>query len=243
MSRDSLIFDRVSVLRDGHPVTHDVSFEVPAGVVTALIGPNGAGKSSLVLAASGRLGARGSIMIGGMELVGGRSDAIRRAGVAAVPEGHRVLTGLTVADNLAAAASSFPKREAAERVASVLDVFPELVALLDRRAANLSGGQQQMVAVGQGLACRPRALLVDELSLGLAPVVVDRLLRVLAGLAETGTAVLLIEQFTAKALEFASSAHVISGGRLTYSGDAEALKAQPDIVRDAYLGTAAETGG
>ena len=243
MSRAGLILDRVSVLRDGLPVTHDVSFEIPAGAITALIGPNGAGKSSLVLAASGRLEARGSITIDGMELVGGRSDAIRRAGVAAVPEGHHVLTGLTVADNLAAAASSFHRREAAGRIESVLDVLPALRGLLDRRAGNLSGGQQQMVAIGQGLVCRPRALLIDELSLGLAPVIVDGLLRVLDGLARSGAAVLLIEQFTAKALEFASTAHVISGGRLTFSGDARTLNEQPHIVRDAYLGTAAATGG
>jgi len=237
----ALAFENVAVLRNGLEVTHDVTFSVPAGQVTALIGPNGAGKSSLVLAASGGVESNGSIRFGDTELIGRPSDEIRRLGVAAVPEGHHILAGMSVADNLAAAASSFPRDEINDRVDEALTVLPELKRVINQMGGTLSGGQQQMVAFGQGLVCRPRAFIVDELSLGLAPIVVDRLLKVLSLLAETGTAVLLIEQFTAKALAIATSAHVISSGRLSYSGGVRPLLEDPDIIHSAYLGAGTST--
>ncbi|MGH1505406.1 MAG: ABC transporter ATP-binding protein [Acidimicrobiales bacterium] len=231
-----LHFDAVSVLRSGVAVTHGVDLAVPPGQITALLGPNGAGKSSLVLAASGRLDATGSIRFDDQELIGRASDDIRRRGLAVVLEGHHVLAGLSVRDNLAAAASGVATRDIPRRVEQVFEVLPELGAISRRRAGNLSGGQQQMLAIGQGLICGPSVLIVDELSLGLAPIIVDRLLELLERLADDGLGVLLIEQFTSKALAASTTTHVLSGGRTTFSGPSETLRDDPSIIHDAYLG-------
>jgi branched-chain amino acid transport system ATP-binding protein len=239
VTEHGLTIEELTVRRGDMSVVRAASLTVPAGEITALLGPNGAGKSSLVLALAGALPAVGTVRFGEHELLGQRPDVIRRHGVACVPEGHALLCGLSVRDNLAAAATCFPRREVAGRIDEVLSTFPELDCLLDRRAGLLSGGEQQMVAIGQALVCRPQVLVIDEMSMGLAPIVVDRLLRVLAGLAASGIAVLLIEQFTDKALAVASSAHVMSGGVMTFSGRAAALAASRDIIHSAYLGVRA----
>ncbi|WP_214316838.1 ABC transporter ATP-binding protein [Nonomuraea sediminis] len=214
------------VARGGREVLHDVSLDVPAGQVTALLGANGAGKSTLVLAVAGLLRCTaGSVMAGDDDLTGLRPERVRASGVAAVLEGHRVLASLTVADNLRVAAG----RDSQAAYAA----FPELRELAGRPAGTLSGGQQQMLALAQALLARPRYLLVDELSFGLAPGVVARLVPVLAGLARDGVGVLLIEQFTSLALDLAEHVHVLDRGRV-------ALRGTPDEVRDrlhtAYLG-------
>ena len=239
MTATGLILDALTVHRGELPVVRDVSLTVSAGEITALIGPNGAGKSSLVLALAGVLAATGSVRTGDRELLGQRPDVIRSHGVACVPEGHALLTGLSVQDNLAAAATTFPRAETAGRIDEVLTTFPQLSALLDRRAGLLSGGEQQMVAIGQALVCRPRVLVIDEMSLGLAPIIVDRLLRVLGALAADGIAVLLIEQFTDKALAVATTAHVMSGGVVAFSGPVATLASSPEIIHAAYLGVRA----
>ncbi|NUR85760.1 MAG: ATP-binding cassette domain-containing protein [Nonomuraea sp.] len=213
------------VRRGGREVLHEVSLDVPPGEITALLGANGAGKSTLVLTVAGLLpAASGTVTADGDELTGLRPERVRALGVATVPEGHRVLRSLTVADNL---------RVAGPGQAPALAAFPELHDLRERRAGTLSGGQQQMLALAQAMIGGPRYLLVDELSFGLAPAVVARLVPALAALAEGGTGVLLIEQYTRLALELAARVHVLERGRVALRGTPAELRAR---LRSAYLG-------
>ncbi|WP_083441208.1 ABC transporter ATP-binding protein [Nitriliruptor alkaliphilus] len=224
------------VARGGRPVLHGVSLEVPAGEITTLLGPNGAGKSTLVLAVGGVLPAtEGSIRMGEVELQGQRPDRVRGAGVAVVPEGRRLLPNLTVRDNLEVATYNLDADEGRTGIERALEVFPELRDRSNARARALSGGQQQMVVLAQALAARPKVVVIDELSLGLAPVVVKRLMPVIEMMAADGTGVLLIEQFAHVALALANRAYVIEGGRIQYSGTAGELRDNPDIVKAAYL--------
>jgi branched-chain amino acid transport system ATP-binding protein len=233
---DSLVFDGVTVARGARKVVFDVSFECPKGEVTTLLGPNGAGKSSLALAASGLISvAGGSVKIGDAVVSGRRADAVRSAGLSVVPEGRRLLTNLSVEDNLKVATYSLGKQAAAEGVEYSLSLFPELKKRWDIGARLLSGGEQQMVVLAQALVSRPKALIVDELSLGLAPIIVKRLVPVLADVAASGVAVLLIEQFAHVALGLATQAFVLEGGRLRYSGTAAELKERPELLHSAYL--------
>ena len=226
----------VIVHRGGRPVVRGVTLEVPAGEVTALLGPNGAGKSSLVLAVGGVLRAEsGSIVLDGRELVGRRPERIRRAGVAVVPEGRRLLPELTVEENLTVATYSLSRQDARTGRARALELFPELEKRLSSRARSLSGGEQQMVVLAQALVSRPRFIIIDELSLGLAPVIVQRLIPTIRSLAESGIGVLLIEQFATVALGLANRAYVMEGGQLRFSGMASELRGRPDLLHSAYL--------
>jgi branched-chain amino acid transport system ATP-binding protein len=233
---DALTISGLRVARGAKVVVHDVDVTVHPGQITAMLGANGAGKSSLVLAVAGVLRPlAGSVRIDGQELTGRSPQTVRAAGVAAVPEGHRVLTALTVRDNLLAAGSMHGKAALRAAVDDAIDVFPELAERLDQRAGSLSGGQQQMVALAQALVCRPKVLLADELSLGLAPLVVKRLAGVLRTIADRGTGVLLIEQFTTVALSLAADAVVMERGRRVWEGTAEHLRAHPELLHAAYL--------
>jgi branched-chain amino acid transport system ATP-binding protein len=223
------------VTRGGREVVQDVSLEIPQGEVTALLGPNGAGKSSLVLAVAGVLPPKGSIKVGDLELAGRRPERVRAAGVAVVPEGRRLLSDLSVDENLQVATYQLSQSVARERRAEALELFPELEARLDQRARLLSGGEQQMVVLAQALVSRPAIVLVDELSLGLAPVVVKRLVPTLAEVAESGVGVLLIEQFAHVALSLANSAYVLEGGHIRYHGTASELREKPELLSSAYL--------
>jgi branched-chain amino acid transport system ATP-binding protein len=226
----------MTVARGGRTVVRDVSVEIPVGRVTALLGPNGAGKSTLVLAVGGVLRlAAGSVLLDGRDLAGRRPERIRQAGVAIVPEGRRLLPDLTVEDNLRVAGYSLPRDQARAGRQRVLELFPQLGNRLKARALTLSGGEQQMVVLAQALLGQPRYLLIDELSLGLAPVVVSRLIPVIRTVAESGTGVLLIEQFATVALGLASAAHIMEGGQIRYSGLASELRDNPDLLRSAYL--------
>jgi branched-chain amino acid transport system ATP-binding protein len=239
---DALILEGVSVARGGRLVVRDASLSVPRGEITALLGPNGAGKSSLVLAVAGVIQPRaGSIRAGGLELAGRRPERIRQAGVATVPEGHRVLGDLTVADNLRVAAAQLPRHARLAALARVHELFAELRDLGGQRAGSLSGGQQQMLALAQAIVADPQYLIVDELSLGLAPVVVRRLVPALREIAAQGVGVLLIEQFTSLALGVATTAHVLVRGRIRLSETADVLRRQPDLLAANYhlSGTAA----
>jgi branched-chain amino acid transport system ATP-binding protein len=232
----SLELSEVTVERGGRPVVKDVSISVPAGQVTALLGPNGAGKSSLVLAVGGVLRPRpGSVSLDGLELAGRRPERIRAAGVAIVPEGRRLLPDLSVDDNLKVATYTLTKQAAAEGRARALELFPRLGQRLTVQARLLSGGEQQMVVLAQALVSQPKYILIDELSLGLAPVIVNQLIPVIRSLVDSGIGVLLIEQFAAVALSLATNAHVMEGGVLRYSGTAAELKAHPDLLHSAYL--------
>jgi branched-chain amino acid transport system ATP-binding protein len=234
----------LTVRRGGRAVVRDVSIEIPAGEVTALLGPNGAGKSSLVLAVGGVLGLEtGSVVLDGRELASRRPERIRQAGIAIVPEGRRLLSELTVEDNIRVATYALPRDRAQAGRERVLELFPELSRRLSAPGRMLSGGEQQMVVLAQALVGEPRYLLIDELSLGLAPVIVNRLVPTIRAIAESGIGVLLIEQFATVALGLARHAHVMEGGRLRFSGLASELREQPELLRSAYLLRGSGPGG
>jgi branched-chain amino acid transport system ATP-binding protein len=236
MAAAELTVQNLFVTRGGRPVLRDISLSVPPGEITALLGANGAGKSTLVLTMAGVLPAqRGEIFCDGVQLLGQSPDAVRRHGVALVLEGHPVLTGLSVRDNLAAAAMMHPRRDADREVDAVLETFPELRARLSTAAQNLSGGQKQMVVIAQGMIARPRYLLIDELSFGLAPAIVNRLAETIKAIAQRGVGILLIEQFTTLALSLAKTALVLERGELVFSGASEELRQNPEILHGAYL--------
>ncbi|MFG3591234.1 ABC transporter ATP-binding protein [Bradyrhizobium sp. RDI18] len=231
-----LTVQRLNVARNGKAVLHDVDLTIAPGKITALLGANGAGKSSLVLAIAGVLpAASGAIALDGRSIVGLRPDAVRLSGVAAVPEGHQVLNDLSVEDNLKVAGCHLTRTELQSAVDLALETFPELRERLRIRSANLSGGQQQMVALAQAIIGKPRYLLADELSFGLAPVIVARLVPVLQKLASQGVGVLLIEQFTHIALKISHSAYVMERGRICFSGEPQELVRNPKILHSAYL--------
>jgi branched-chain amino acid transport system ATP-binding protein len=170
-----------------------------------------------------------------VNLTGRRPERIRQAGVAIVPEGRRLLPDLTVEDNLRVASYALSREAAQTGRARVLELFPQLGQRLSALARTLSGGEQQMVVLAQALISQPRYMLIDELSLGLAPVVVSRLIPVIRTVAESGTGILLIEQFATVALGLANYAHVMEGGRIRFSGPASELRDNPDLLRSAYL--------
>jgi branched-chain amino acid transport system ATP-binding protein len=226
----------LTVARCGRPVVHDVTLEIPPGEVTALLGPNGAGKSTLVLAVAGVLRPlSGSIVLDGRELCGRRPERIRHAGVAVVPEGRRLLSELSVEDNLQVATYSLSREDAGAGRDHALELFPELAKRLAAPARSLSGGEQQMLVLAQALVSRPRFILIDELSLGLAPVVVKRLIPTIRTVAESGVGVLLIEQFATVALGLSNRAHVMDRGHIQFSGPASELRARPELLQTSYL--------
>jgi len=227
--------ENLVVERGGKRVIHDISFSVAAGEVTTLLGANGAGKSSTVMAMAGVLPRGGAVRLGDIALEGFVPDRIRRAGLALVPEGHRVLGQLSVEDNILVSAldpAATARRQGLERA---YEIFPELAERRRQSASDLSGGQKQMVAMAQAFVAKPRFMIVDELSLGLAPAVVKRLAEALKIAAAGGIGVLLIEKFANLALDLADKALVLERGRLVFDGPAATLKAQPDILHGAYL--------
>lgn len=233
---EGLVVRDLKVLRGGKPVVHGISMEFSSGEITALIGANGAGKSSTVLAMSGVIPvAEGKVEWQGRSITNLSADKIRRMGIALVPEGHPVLGDLSVIDNLRAAASHLPARAVPQAVDRALTLFPELTARLQVPASALSGGQKQMVLIGQAVIADPRFMLIDELSLGLAPAIVLRLAETLVALTRDGIGIILIEQFTSLALRLAPRAHVLERGRLAYSGSSEQLRQNEHILHSAYL--------
>ena len=233
---DMLSIDGLSVARGGRTVVREVSLDIAGGEVTALLGPNGAGKSSMVLAIGGVLKPLGGkILLDSRDLAGRRPERIRGAGIAIVPEGRRLLPELTVAENLRVATYTLPGTDAEASRKQALDLFPELEKRLEYPARSLSGGEQQMVVLAQALVSRPRFVIIDELSLGLAPVVVNRLVPTIRAIAESGIGVLLIEQFATLALGLANRAYIMEGGRIRFSGEAGELRKNPELLQSAYL--------
>jgi len=215
-----------------------VSLAVAPGEAVALIGSNGAGKTTLLRAISGTLPARGGrVTFKGTDITGLPPDRRVAAGVAHAPEGRQVFAGMTVRENLMMGA--YTRRAARAAVAAdlerVLALFPVLADRRDQLAGTLSGGEQQMVAIGRGLMGRPEVLLIDELSLGLAPVVVERLVEALRAVHRAGTTLLLVEQDVQMVLELASRGYVIAHGRVALQGPSEELL-RSEEVRAAYLG-------
>ncbi|MFZ0043345.1 MAG: ATP-binding cassette domain-containing protein [Solirubrobacteraceae bacterium] len=245
MSGDILALEGLVVARGGRDVVRGVSIDVSPGEVTALLGPNGAGKSSMVLAVGGVLALKaGSVKLSERELVGRRPERIRKAGLAIVPEGRRLLPDLTVEDNIRVATYPLSSEQRKAGRARALELFPELEKRLPTQARLLSGGEQQMVVLAQALVSQPKFVIIDELSLGLAPVVIQRLIPTIRAVAESGTGVLLIEQFATVALGLANNAYVMEGGRIQYSGNAQELRDNPKLLHSAYLlRTATGNGG
>ena len=232
----ALYINDVTVVRGARPVVRNVTIEAPAGEVTTLLGPNGAGKSSLALAISGLLRtAAGTVHIGERDITNAKPESVRASGVSVVPEGRRLLSDLTVPENLKVATFSLPKADAAAGLTYVLGLFPELEKRWDISGRLLSGGEQQMVVLGQALVSRPKMIVIDELSLGLAPIVVKRLTPTLEAVAATGVGVLLIEQFAHVALAVAKRAYVMEGTQIRYNGTAAQLKETPELLHSAYL--------
>lgn len=231
----TLTVSNLNVTDGSRTVVAGVSLSIEPGQVTAVIGANGAGKSELVLALAGMLPiSAGTVLLDGQTLKP-RPETIRRAGIAAVPEGHRVLTTLSVDDNLRAAGSLLGGKAKAQ-LAQVYDIFPELAERKSQIAGTMSGGQQQMLALGHALMCAPRYLLIDEMSLGLAPLIVKRLLGVVAALKAQGVGILLIEQFTEVALSISETAVILRSGKMRYSGPARALIEDKTLLQNAYFG-------
>lgn len=220
-------------------VLHGLDVSVEEGEIVALLGANGAGKSTTLRAISGLVPqVSGSVRFAGQNLLGLGPERIVRLGVAHVPEGRRVFPGLTVRDNILLGASNRKgvSRRALERETDeMLQHFPDLRRLERALGWTLSGGQLQMVAVARGLMARPRLLLLDEPSLGLAPLIVQQVFRIVADIRARGTTVLLVEQNAHMALGVADRGYVLETGRLLVSGKPEALWADPQ-VRAAYLG-------
>ncbi|MCX7157037.1 MAG: ABC transporter ATP-binding protein [Rhodocyclales bacterium] len=231
-----LEIDNLNVVRGHKPVLRNLSLRIEAGKTVALLGPNGAGKSSLVLAMAGVLPiASGIISLDGQNLVNRPPEIIRRSGIAAILEGHQVLTDLTVEENLRVAGFYLGQEDLLAEMNKAYEIFPELLELRKRLAGTLSGGQQQMVAVAHALMAKPKFILADELSLGLAPVIVKRLMSVLEALANKGCGILLIEQFTHVALRLADYVYVINRGRVHFQGLPAEVQANPRVLHEAYL--------
>ncbi|MFO1540184.1 MAG: ATP-binding cassette domain-containing protein [Chloroflexota bacterium] len=213
-----------------------VDLEVRAGEIVTLLGANGAGKSTLLRAVSGlQRPAAGSIALDGRPVTELPAHARVRLGVGHVPEGRRVFARLTVAENLAMGGWTRTPAENAERAAETDALFPRLAERRAQPAGTLSGGEQQMLAIGRALMGRPRLLLLDEPSLGLAPVLVALIFRVIREIRAAGTTILLVEQNAAQALAVADRGYVLRAGEIVLGGSAAELRADP-AVRQAYLG-------
>ena len=231
-----LVIDQVSVARGGHTVVREVSITAPLGEVTAILGPNGAGKSSLALGVAGLLRTTGgTVSIDGVDVTHRRPDKVRAAGISVVPEGRKLLPELSVADNLLVSTYALSKTDSQAGIDYAISLFPELEMRYNQLGSTLSGGQQQMLVLAQGLVSHPKVLLVDELSLGLAPIVIKRLVPTIESIAAAGVGVLLIEQFAHVALGLATTAYVMESARVRYSGTAQELVDNPDLLHSAYL--------
>ncbi len=230
---DGLRVDSLSAGYFGAPVVRDISLSVAPGEVVALLGPNGAGKTTTLETIAGlHTPMGGSIFVHGRPAGGRAAHRLARDGLALVPEGRALFFGLTVAEHLRVA-----RTKCGVGRTELLEMLPELEKCMDRKAGLLSGGEQQMLAIGRALVSRPRILLVDEMSLGLAPVIVERLLPILRRAAsELGAAVLFVEQHVALALEVADRGYVLSHGRIVLEGPAAQLRADRELLTASYLG-------
>jgi branched-chain amino acid transport system ATP-binding protein len=217
----------------------DLSFTIEPGQILALLGPNGAGKTSTMLAIMGHVQIKaGSLQVDGTDIT--RLPALRRAGLGLglVPEGRRLFSDLSVAENLVVGGYSHSRADEKRNFARVFELFPRLSERRGQLAASLSGGEQQMLAIGRALMSQPRLLLVDELSLGLMPRMIDLCIDALKKLNQEGLAILLVEQNTSRALDVADNVCVLASGRSVFQGTAETARRDVDLLYS-YFGIAA----
>ena len=214
-----------------------ISLEVNEGEIVTLIGANGAGKSTTLNTIAGLLKPRqGSIAFGGMPVDGTAASKIVYKGLSLCPEGRRVFQQMTVRENLEMGAYSRPNAEVAESMERVYGFFPRLKEREKQVAGTLSGGEQQMLAMGRALMSKPRLMMLDEPSMGLAPILVEQIFEIIGDMNRAGTTILLVEQNAQMALSIADRAYVMETGRITMEGDASELM-HDDNVRKAYLGS------
>jgi branched-chain amino acid transport system ATP-binding protein len=217
-------------------VLRDLAFHVDPGEIVVILGANGAGKTTTLRAVSGLIPARGSVELDGTDVTGSRPDVRARLGLGHAPEGRGTFVDLTVEENLRVGAYRRPAREVGPAIDRWLEVFPRLGERREQAAGSMSGGEQQMLAVARALMGQPRLLLLDEPSMGLAPLMTAELFRQLAEVNDrTGTAMLIVEQNAAVALSIASRAYVLEAGEIVLEGPAEDLRGN-DSIRRAYLG-------
>ncbi len=230
---------RTRGLRAGYgrgEVLHGVDLELAAGDLVAVLGPNGAGKSTLLQVLAGHLRPRaGSLEVAEVELAGAPAELLARCGVYLLPEGRAAFPNLTVAENLRVS-SGAPERTLAPRIDQALELFPRLAERRSQLAGTMSGGEQQMLALARAFVADPRVLLLDEPSLGLAPLVVDEVFEAIARFRATGTSIVLVEQYVHRALAVADRAIVLSSGAVVWTGPATELDQQELATR--YLGGA-----
>ncbi len=217
-------------------VLDGLSFDVDAGEIVALLGTNGAGKSTLLKAISGVLPIRGgAITFDGVDITGARSNRIVRAGLVQMPGGRATFPGLTVAENLRIGGITVPRAARDARVRDVLEQFPVLDERREQLAGTMSGGQQQMLALARALMSRPKLLMIDELSLGLAPAVVHELLATISQIRVEGTSLVVVEQQVDLALDIADRAYFLERGQVRFEGPAADLRGRTDLLRAVFL--------
>ena len=236
MSQALLHLNDVHVRYGQALAVNGVTIEVHPGQVTAIVGPNGAGKSSLLKAISGLIPIQqGQMVFSGESIVGLRPKDLALSGIAHVPEGRRIFAKMSVLDNLLLGAYLRQSKDVAPALQSVYAAFPRLQERLGQRAGSMSGGEQQMLAIGRALMSAPRLIMVDEVSQGLAPVVVQEVYRQLKRLSAQGMTVLMVEQNARLAFELATQVYVMEQGCVVAHGPTETV-AQSVHVRNAYLG-------
>jgi branched-chain amino acid transport system ATP-binding protein len=222
---------KLTVPRAGFPIVREVSLSAPAGEVTVLLGPNGAGKTTLLEAVSGLIpSSAGQIVLDGQDITHMSRVKRSKLGLAHVQQGRAIFAELSTRENIQVAANDD------RAVGNALEMFPELQQRLDVAAGMLSGGEQQMLVIARAISSGARTLLVDEMSLGLAPVIVQRLMPIFRRLADEGIGVLLVEQYAALALAIGNEGYVLSRGQIQLSGAAGTLAGEPERLHAAYLG-------
>jgi branched-chain amino acid transport system ATP-binding protein len=235
----------LSVGYRGIPAVQNAGLRIGHGSIVTVIGPNGAGKTTLLNAVMGVLPAHGSVVFAGRRIGDLGVEARVQSGLCLVPEKRELFSTMTVEDNLRLGAFRLRKQgraDAQRALEEVYALFPRLRERRQQRAGNLSGGERQMLAMGRALMARPTLLMLDEPSLGLAPLIVRDILRTVAGLRERGVAILLVEQNARAALEVAEYGYVLEMGRVTLEGPSEMLAADPRVI-ESYLGAAGREPG